>query len=138
MPHFLRIIAAGVALLVSTEPARADVSGIMGTTVDCDSHRTIPYANVTVKPAGSRFGARTLTSDERGRFTVLGLQPGRYYVVVDGDSAGRGYWGPHVVSIESNDLQHLQISATRKLDARCPPYFIPHQPGTTDQTMLGA
>ena len=69
-------------LIASSAAAQAQSTGgsIQGSVIDANG-AVIPEANVEVKNLETNF-TRTVTTDENGRFTVLGLQPGKYSVTV--------------------------------------------------------
>jgi hypothetical protein len=72
------VIAAALAHsapVVSSAPAGASLQGV----VTDPSGAVIPAASVTV--SGSNF-ARTLSTDESGRYSLAGLLPGNYSVQV--------------------------------------------------------
>jgi len=129
-------VAFAVALGLAPLPAPASTSGVVGVTVDCATGNTIPYAHVIVRAYGSVAPERDLTSNAAGRFTALGLNPGLYYIAVQGARGDAAYWGPHNLKLETNDIQHVQVGASNDAGSQCRPFGIPRHLGTTDQTTL--
>ncbi len=74
-------VAAAMLLAASSLFAQSTTGSVSGTAVD-ESKAVLPGVTVTVTNAATQV-ARTIVTDERGRFRALSLQPGVYDVAAD-------------------------------------------------------
>ncbi|MGH9621539.1 MAG: carboxypeptidase regulatory-like domain-containing protein [Bryobacteraceae bacterium] len=69
-------------VLVTRQPLMAQSQPVTGTVVD-SSGAAIPGATVTIRDLNKNQAIRTLTTDNSGRFSALGIEPGRYSATVE-------------------------------------------------------
>jgi hypothetical protein len=152
----LATLAVAGTLLVPSVALAQGAATIRGVAYSCADHRPMPSALITLHPLDGGADMQQET-DAHGRFTRVGLTPGRYIVSVEG--RGTTYQGWYVVRtnaasrltrLEADDVLDMSIGGSnlttisrhgRPPDPNqphplCDAPLVPPAPATTDRYII--
>jgi hypothetical protein len=152
----LAAIAAAGALLVPSVAFAQGPATIRGVAYACQDHAAMPSARITLHPLSGDADVH-LVADEHGRFTRVGLTPGRYIVSVQGRGMlyrgqyiGRTRIASRLVRLEADDVLDMSIGGEtlvtisshgdapdpNKPRPLCDAALVPPAPATTDRYII--
>ena len=152
----LAALAAVGALLVPSVASAQGPATIRGFAYECRDHSPMPSALITLHPLDGDADVRVV-ADARGRFTRVGLTPGRYIVSVQGRGMlyqgqyiGRTNAASRLLRLEADDVLDMSIGGDHLIAISrhgrppdpdqphplCDAAVVPPAPSTTDRYII--
>jgi hypothetical protein len=156
MKSLATLAVVGTLLVPSVAFAQGGPATIRGVAYYCADHGPMPSALITLHPLDGGADMQQET-DAHGRFTRVGLTPGRYIVSVEGRGTpyqGRYVFRANAVSrlarLEADDVLDMSIGGTSLITISrhghppdpnqphplCDTALVPPAPATTDRYII--